>query len=42
MAGKRSWFLPFNKGYHDGAGNPPNPYGLKTNYLWKRCSPQWG
>jgi len=32
---KRSWFLPFNKGYNDGAGNPPNPHGLKTEYLWK-------
>ncbi|MEK9133220.1 MAG: DEAD/DEAH box helicase family protein, partial [Pseudomonadota bacterium] len=30
-----SWFLPFNKGYNDGAGNPPNPHGLKTGYLWK-------
>ena len=35
LAGKRSWFLPFNKGYQDGAGNPPNPRGLKTEYLWK-------
>jgi type I restriction enzyme, R subunit len=35
LAGKRSWFLPFNRGYHDGAGNPPNPHGLKTDYLWK-------
>ena len=35
LAGKRSWFLPFDKGYHDGAGNPPNPHGLKTDYLWK-------
>jgi type I restriction enzyme R subunit len=35
LAGKRSWFLPFNKGYHDGAGNPPNPHGLKPDYLWK-------
>jgi type I restriction enzyme R subunit len=34
-AGKGSWFLPFNKGYNDGAGNPPNPNGLKTDYLWK-------
>jgi type I restriction enzyme R subunit len=32
---KSSWFLPFNKGYNDGAGNPPNPDGLKTDYLWK-------
>ncbi|NJL58862.1 MAG: type I restriction endonuclease subunit R [Desulfobacteraceae bacterium] len=30
-----SWFLPFNKGYHDGAGNPPNPHGIATDYLWK-------
>jgi len=35
MKGKASWFLPFNKGYKDGAGNPPNPSGLKTDYLWK-------
>jgi len=31
---KASWFLPFNKGWNDGAGNPPNPKGLKTDYLW--------
>ena len=31
----RSWFLPFNKGWNDGAGNPPNPDGIKTDYLWK-------
>jgi type I restriction enzyme, R subunit len=35
LAGKASWFLPFNKGQDDGAGNPPNPHGLKTDYLWK-------
>jgi type I restriction enzyme, R subunit len=35
LRGKGSWFLPFNKGYQDGAGNPPNPHGLKTDYLWK-------
>ena len=33
---KDSWFLPFNRGWNDGAGNPPNPDGLKTDYLWKR------
>lgn len=32
---KQSWFLPFNKGYNGGAGNPPNPNGIKTDYLWK-------
>ncbi|MET3605937.1 type I restriction enzyme R subunit [Sphaerotilus sulfidivorans] len=35
LKGKASWFLPFNKGHNDGAGNPPNPHGLKTDYLWK-------
>jgi type I restriction enzyme R subunit len=35
LKGKASWFLPFNKGYNDGAGNPLNPNGLKTDYLWK-------
>jgi len=35
LRGKSSWFLPFNKGYHDGAGNPPNPHGLKTDFLWE-------
>lgn len=35
LKGKGSWFLPFNKGYRDGAGNPPNEHGLKTDYLWK-------
>jgi len=32
---KASWFLPFDRGWNDGAGNPPNPNGLKTDYLWK-------
>ena len=32
---EKSWFLPFNKGHNDGAGNPPNPSGIKTDYLWK-------
>lgn len=35
LQGKASWFLPFNKGWNDGAGNPPNPNGLKTDYLWR-------
>ena len=35
LKGKSSWFLPFNQGYNDGAGNPPNPNGIKTDYLWK-------
>jgi type I restriction enzyme, R subunit len=36
LKGKASWFLPFDQGYGDGAGNPPNPGGVKTDYLWKR------
>ena len=36
LKGKTSWFLPFNIGWNDGAGNPPNPNGLKSDYLWKR------
>jgi type I restriction enzyme R subunit len=35
LKGKASWFLPFNLGWSGGAGNPPNPEGLKTDYLWK-------
>jgi type I restriction enzyme R subunit len=36
LSGKTSWFLPFNQGWNGGAGNPPNPYGLQTDYFWKR------
>jgi len=36
LRGKASWFLPFNRGWKDGAGNPPNPNGLMTDYLWKQ------
>ena len=36
LDGQGSWFLPFNQGWNDGAGNPPNPDGLKTDYLWKQ------
>lgn len=35
LKGKASWFLPFNKGWQEGAGNPPNPQGLKTSYFWE-------
>lgn len=30
-----TYFLPFNKGYNNGAGNPPNINGIRTDYLWK-------
>ena len=35
LRGKESWFLPFNRGSQGGAGNPTNPDGLKTDYLWR-------
>jgi len=33
--GHNTRFLPFNQGYNKGAGNPPNPNGYKTAYLWE-------
>lgn len=35
LAGKGTFFLPFNKGHNHGAGNPPNPAGHKSAYLWE-------
>ncbi|GAB5554188.1 MAG: type I restriction endonuclease subunit R [Saprospiraceae bacterium] len=35
LAKKDTFFLPFNKGLDNGAGNPLNPNGLKADYLWK-------
>src|SRR5690554_7684144 len=34
LKGDNSYFLPFNKGNNNGAGNPSNG-GIKTDYLWK-------
>jgi type I restriction enzyme, R subunit len=35
LAGPRTIFLPFNRGTADGGkGNPPNPNGAATSYLW--------
>lgn len=42
IKGKNSWFLPFNKGHNDGAGNPPNPHGIATDYLWKEILSKHG
>lgn len=43
LKGKKTDFLPFNKGLNDGTpfppfgkGNPVNPHGLKTHYLWEQ------
>ncbi|NEU14429.1 type I restriction endonuclease subunit R [Methylobacterium sp. BTF04] len=35
LAGPPTRFLPFNKGDHGGAGNPANPNGHRTAYLWE-------
>ncbi len=32
--GTKTFWLPFNKGFNKGKGNPPNPNGYKTEYLW--------
>lgn len=35
LDGANSFFLPFNKGNNNGKGNPPNPFGHKSAYLWE-------
>jgi type I restriction enzyme R subunit len=34
VRGDKTFFLPLNKGRNGGRGNPENPDGLKTDYLW--------
>ncbi|MBN1366534.1 MAG: type I restriction endonuclease subunit R [Dehalococcoidales bacterium] len=36
LAGKSTYFLPFNLGNNTAAGNPENPNGYKTSYLWEQ------
>ena len=35
LEGKKTRYLPFNLGFENGAGNPPNPKGYRTSYLWE-------
>ena len=35
LAGKETFFLPFNRGNSGGAGNAPNLEGFATAYLWE-------
>lgn len=35
LDGIKTYWLPFNKGYNKGKGNPPNPNGYRTAYLWE-------
>lgn len=36
LAGTKTEFLPFNLGFDGGKGNPTNPDGYRTTYLWER------
>lgn len=36
LAGKDTFFLPFNRGNNGGAGNTLNPDGFATSYLWEQ------
>ena len=36
LAGDKTFFLPFNMGDDGAAGNPLNPHGSRTSYLWER------
>jgi type I restriction enzyme R subunit len=36
LTGASTRFLPFNLGRDGGAGNPPNPSGHRTSYLWEK------
>ncbi len=36
LTGTSTRFLPFNLGHDGGAGNPPNPDGHRTSYLWEK------
>jgi len=36
LSGEGTRFLPFNLGYQNGKGNPPNPNGHRTSYLWEK------
>lgn len=35
LAGMDTVFLPFNRGFDNGAGNPPVPGKYRTSYLWE-------
>ncbi len=44
LAGDKTFFLPFNQGSNGagndgGKGNPPNPNGYPTDYLWRTVFP---
>ena len=36
LEGVKTWFLPFNRGHNNGAGNPPVEGKHRTSYLWEQ------
>ena len=40
LDGSKTYWLPFNKGSHNGKGNPQNPNGYRTAYLWENILPK--
>ena len=42
LSGSKTYFLPFNKGCAGGGGNPDNPGGYKTAYLWNEVLERHG
>lgn len=36
LAGRKTFYLPFNLGHNNGKGNPLNPDGYRTAYLWEQ------
>lgn len=40
LSGQQTHFLPFNRGYQHGAGNPPMENDYATAYLWREVLPR--
>lgn len=40
LNGESTHFLPFNRGFNDGKGNPPVQNDVKTAYLWRDILPK--
>ena len=40
LEGSKTYWLPFNQGINNGKGNPQNPDGYRTSYLWENILPK--
>lgn len=40
LDGTKTYWLPFNKGYNNGKGNPQNSRGYRTAYFWENILPK--